>query len=108
MSRFRCESRRLGGLFPSLRSVYLLTCPGVFHFPFSVRNLLAASFRGIAARATELRSLLLQNKAIHAVQEVAGKLEHLLGGGGTLRRTATEPLADLAHLVHRPHNGLPA
>src|SRR6267378_8247529 len=85
---------------------FLLTRSGVFHFFLAMRIPLATRFRGITARSGRLWYMLLQNKAIHAVQEVAGKLQHLLGGRRKLGRTRGGLLHEFAHLVHRTHDGL--
>ncbi len=55
---------------------------GVFEFPGTVRiraTTLAIGIPGVLAGRT------IKNEAIHAVQQIAGELEHLLGGRGKLR-----------------------
>ena len=42
----------------------------------------------------------IENKAIHAVEEVAREFEHLLGGGGKLGGTGCGLLHQFAHLIH--------
>src|SRR6266478_6102310 len=74
---------------PNVSFPLLRTGLGVLRFPLAMRIPLAASFRGLTARAASLRSILFQNKAVHAVQKVAGKFEHLLGGGGKLGRAGS-------------------
>src|SRR5258706_4024297 len=84
----------------------LLTRLGVFHFSFSTRFFLTASFGGFTTRTGSLRFVLLQNEPIHAVQEVPGELEHLLGGGREFSGTGRRLLDEFAHLVHRAHDSL--
>src|SRR5882724_6666551 len=56
-------------------------------------------------RVCLLRSA-VQNEAVHAVEQVAGKFQHLFGGGGQLGRTGSGLLNEFAHFVHRANDGL--
>src|SRR5262249_48202315 len=56
----------------------------------------------VAARAT-LRCIGIQNKSVHAVQQVAGQLQHLLGCRRQFRRARGGLLYELSHLVHCPY-----
>ena len=55
-----------------------------------------------------LRYGAVEDKAVHAVEQVAGELEHLLGGGRELRGTGSGLLNQFAHLVHGANDGLRA
>src|SRR5216684_2699899 len=79
---------------------------GVLHFPFALRRRLAPRPRSVALPA-ELRGA-IQNEAVHAVQEIAGQLEHLLGCGGELCRTGGGLLHQFAHFVHGANHRLRA
>src|SRR5882762_7530017 len=50
----------------------------------------------------------VQNETVHAVQQIAGKLQHLLRGGGKFGRTGSGLLDQFAHFVHGANNGLGA
>src|SRR5207247_7406036 len=82
--------------------------PRVFEFLRTVRLRTAAvtARRFAATRALQVGAI--QNEAIHAVEQVARKLEHLLGGGGKLGGTGRGLVYQFAHLVHGADNGLGA
>jgi len=60
---------------------------------------------GVATTLTLLAGA-VENKAVHAIEQVAGELEHLLGSGGEFGRTRCGLLHQFAHFVHGADNGL--
>src|SRR5208337_720287 len=66
----------------------------------------AASRGGGAARVK--LALLVDDKTIHVVEQVARKLEHLLRGSGKLGGTGSGLLHEIAHLLHGADDGLSA
>src|SRR5205814_6206683 len=48
----------------------------------------------------------VENKAVHAVEQIARELEHLFSGGGQLGGTGSGLLDQFAHFVHGADNGL--
>ena len=48
----------------------------------------------------------VENEAVHAVEQVARKFEHLLGGGGEFGGTGSGLLNEFAHFVHGANDGL--
>src|SRR5260370_13269031 len=80
---------------------------GVFGFCRPVRLRTAALAKGIRATGALLGSA-VEDKAVHAVEQVARKFEHLLGGGGKLGGTGSGLLHQFAHLVHGADNSLGA
>src|SRR3984957_5838229 len=100
-SRCRSENQRPGGLYPWQR-LWLSGTRELGVFAFSVAVCFAAARMGcrcFAARARLRRGI--ENETVHAVEEVARELEHLLGGGGQLGGARCGLLHEFAHLVHR-------
>src|SRR5713101_98159 len=78
----------------------------VFEFLFAAR-LGVPAIGAVGFPATRaLGAGAVQNKFVHPIEQVAGKLEHLLGGGGELGRTGSGLLHEFAHLVHGADDGL--
>ena len=50
----------------------------------------------------------VDNEAVHTVEQIAGKFEHLFGGGGQFSGTGSGLLNQFTHLVHGADNGLRA
>src|SRR6267142_1481251 len=80
---------------------------GVFEFLIAVR-FRSAALPGRIPTAGVRRSSAVQNEAVHAVQQVAGKLQHLLRSSGQLGRARSGLLDQLAHFVHGTNDGLGA
>src|ERR1700758_5674204 len=68
------------------------------------RRVVTAPCRTLALRTAVIGAF--ENEAIHAVEQIAGELEHLLRSGGKLRGTGCGLLNEPAHLVHGANNGL--
>src|SRR5882724_3662190 len=80
---------------------------GVFEFLIAVRFRSAALPGRIPAVKVRGRRA-VQDETVHAVQQIAGKLQHLLRCGGKFGRTGGRLLDQLAHFVHGANNGLGA
>src|SRR5882672_9752899 len=80
---------------------------GVFEFLIAVR-FRSAALPGRIPTAGVPRSIAGKNEAVHAVKQVAGKLQHLLCSSGQLGRARSGLLDQLAHFVHGTNDGLGA
>src|SRR4029077_7774470 len=81
---------------------------GVFEFLFAAGlGIPAIGTVGFAA-TRPLGAGAVENEFVHAVEQVAGKFEHLLGSGGKLRGTGSGLLHQFAHFIHGTDDSLRA
>src|SRR6266704_2446928 len=80
---------------------------GVFEFLAAV-GVRATAPAGLVRAGRPCLVRTIQNKAVHAVEQVAREFQHLLSGGGEFRGTGSGLLHEFAHLVHGADDGLSA